>query len=512
MEYFLRMGHKTFLFTLALTTLSLEARAATCGEWAPTLDLTPITGRASTGLKAKWDAAPSCSTFTLDHYEVCWSRGGYAPETPDDALHCVNAGSETRARLMVYRAEMTHSARVFACADAACSTPYGSMDDESVATDGDLDDAASATTERELWVMPSVTDYTDTDRVVSDTTSTAAAALIVPKGWTGEGALAVWYGAQSGTATIRFQRADSAGWADFNSSSTTFSSPVDVAVGVNGGVGNLVHPSHPWVVPETTSRPGYTPRRTYRMYVQTDDDGAAPFDVVSVQSVDDVGDDFGLQCNDPAGCSADGDTCLDTYRCAWDEAQAVTELCGDGTSSCDNLASAGQGRFLYDFHKDSDGAIDFRREAPLMAFTGKASTGCGASSGGPDDIYVAGWNPRREAWDLDSTGSCPNEAVEARHDQGAIALPNGEFKLYVKKNNTSYTVVYFDGTSWGDETAIDIAFEGGDTIDQTCLENIYTLSHGNGRARQEGALIRTVPGDSCFDMSAGGIAFLQLTN
>ena len=507
------MGHNTLLFTLALSSFSMEVHAATCGEWAATLDMAPIAGRASTALKAKWDAAPSCSTFTLDHYEVCWSRGEDAPETPADALRCVNAGANTRARLMVYRSEMTHAARVFACADAACSTPYGTTDDESIAIADDRDDAATATTDRELWVMPSVADYSDTDRVISDSTATAASALIVPKGWTGEGALAIWYSTQSGTATIRFQRADSAGWADFNNSATTFSSPVDVAVGVSGGAGNLVHPSHPWVVPETTSRPGYTPRRMYRMYIQTDDDGAAPFDVVSVQSVDDVGDDFGLQCNDPAGCSADGDTCADTYRCAWDEAQAVTELCGDGTSSCDNLANAGQGRFLYDFHTDSDGAIDFRREAPLMAFTGKASASCGGkSSGAPDDIYVAAWNPRAEVWDLDTTSSCPNEAVEARHDQGAIALPNGEFKMYVKKNNTSYSVLYFDGSSWGDETSIDVEFDGGDAIDQECLENIYTLSHGNGRARNEGALIRTTPGDACFDMAAGGIAFLQLTN
>lgn len=471
------------------------------------------TRRPSAGYALAWVDAPSCSSFGVDHYEVCWNEGSEAPGDPFNADQCRVMGRSLSGQILVNRSNTTFAGRVFACATASCTDYYGLNSGETIASASADDDEASATTDTEQWVLTSISDYADTDRAIDDSNANSASALMILPGWPGENHLALWWSSNSSPEKIHYKRATIAAWQDFNSAGMGWTPTVEVAAGVYSGTGVFVKPTHPWVVPEVQEQPGYNTVRTYRMFLQVDDDGSAPFNIASIGSRDDVGDDFGLECLNPANCTADGDTCLAGNMCGWDNADAVVEVCGDSTAACSNLTNAGMGRFMFDNLRDSDGAVNFQRDRLRMVFTGQRTYECGSGRPtGGDDVYMAIWSPAAKAWAVNSTSGCPDENVDQRHDHGLIALPRGEWKMYAKKDNKEYKVIYFTGASWENEQDIDISFDGGSAVDHACLENIYTLSHRGGGQYYQGGFVRTKPGDECFGRTGGGVAYLELQN
>ena len=496
-----------------LVGLGAPATALACGEWAPELTLSTHASRPSAGFEATWVDAPTCSSFTVDHYEVCWAQEATAPGDPFSAEGCRVMGRSLSGKFMVNRSNSTFASRVFACENASCTDYYGLDTGQTIASAAADDDEASATTETEQWVLTSISDYADTDRAVDDTNANSASALMILPGWPGDNHLAVWWSSHSSPETIHYKRSTMAGWQDFNSATMGWTATVDVAAGVYSGTGVFVKPTHPWVIPEVAQEPGYNEVRTYRMFLQADDDGSAPFNIVSIGSRDDVGDDFGLECLNPANCTADGDTCLAGNMCGWDNSDAVVEVCGDGTEACSNLTNAGMGRFMFDNLRDSDGAVNFQEDKLRMVFTGQRTYACGSGrpSGG-DDVYMAVWSPVTHVWTVDATAGCPNEKVDQRHDHGLIALRKGEYKMYAKKDNKEYKVTYYNGAAWENEQDIEIVFDGGGEVDHACLENIYTLAHRGGGKYYQAGFVRTKPGDECFGRTGGGVAYLELQN
>lgn len=493
-----------------------NALATTC-TWDANLTVATLPGYESAALDLTWTPVTNCGTFTFSNYRVCWNRSGTAPDEPDEADRCAPLGgpiSKADADFFVHWSSTQHSVRLFACdrADDDCADHFGSFVDED-----NSDDVGTVTTAQEIWVIEDVNSYSDTSRTVSDSSANAAGAFYYSAG-THDGKLGLWWSTSVSTReTIRYNRPSSTGWKNFNNHSSwqfTMSAGATVAVEPDtGSSGKFRDCTHPWVVPTYDST-----TRGVRMQVHCG--ASSDTEIYRIDSVDEAGSDFGLECL--GSCAADGIACPTGDMCDWDDddssgGAAVLDICSDETlPACFYLNNSGHGKYIWgSLFGDY---VDFGSDTPVMVFTG--SPGSGADCDGfADDIYTATWNPGSATWSVPyvtSPKNCPTITITDRHDPGILPLPFGEAKMYLQSGLTEFQVYHSDGTTWFGPSAITIGFDdgsGGYSLGtpslHTCLENIEIIIYHDGQTGFEGAFFKANTG-SCF--SAGGILFAEHRN
>ena len=465
-----------------------------------------------------WDQiVADCGTFTYHHYEICWLKGPSSsppgvPGTPAAADECIQVGppSTTTKSYLVHRADRAWDAAIFACDDEDCTDWYGEEGAETVTYDTDDD----TVTEAEQWLLTSIYDEDDTDCVVDESEhANCSTSLIYPTGWTTyAGYLALWY--STADHEIFYQRAPSSSWTDWNTASWTTATLVSVKTTTSSGRYN--DPSHPWAVPVDDGN------KYIRMFYNVVDSTTGGTEVEYIDSVDEEGADFELECVS-GSCSVDGQSCSVGGLCDWDNDYGdagvpVVAVCSDSTSSCDYLANAAHGRLLWDY-VGGGWAIDFGADTPMMMFTGAPDgTSCTRPGDIRDDIYLAQWSYSSSAWGVFTDGGspdCPEEEAIDVHDPAMIPLPGGEFKRYVAYDdggNRYILVKYWNGSSWEDQSAVEIVFDdGSDTpLTGTCIGNVDTLVYKNGATTYEGMFMHVSSGTGCPDNC--GIIYAEHVN
>jgi hypothetical protein len=146
----------------------------------------------------------------------------------------------------------------------------------------------------------------------------------------------------------------------------------------------------------------------------------------------------------------------------------------------------------------------------------------------PTYVYTATWTPGTPgSWSVayGTSPNCPTITTTGRHDPAVIALPGGEYKVYVHRGLEEFEVLYFDGATWSAPRDIVLAFDdgaggytvpsGGTTSLHKCLENLDTFVWHDGQTGYEGAFAKANldnlnDASDCFDSS--GILFLEHRN
>ena len=515
--------HATPRLAVALALLVLPARgwAAPCTTWNAGYSVAPHSSKGSVALTHTWTPTANCDTFTFDHYRACWFYAasdspptGYPSSPNPTSSTCQSLASAVGASSStswVQRSDSAFNSRIFACQNSTCTQYWGDGTyGAGITTDSDRDEA---TTEVERWLMPSVEDYEDTDRVVADTSANVSAAMFYPEGFEDgdsedmEGVLGLWYSTKDGgIEVLRYQRAATSGWQDFNNTTWDVSA-LEIGRGTDD-TGDFGSPTHPVVLP-VVETDGMVVDRFVRMIVQVEAGAGDPYQIWQVDSLDDLGTEFGLECVS-GPCSVHGGTCADEELCDWSGAEGVIEA--DGSSGSFYLTSASHCRLIYDYI--GLGAWDPDVDDLSLIFTGSPGS-CGT---GPDDVFLAEWTG--SAWDVPVSGSCALPEWADRHDPGVIPFPDGGFKAYLHKDLDFFEVCYHNGVAWEYCREIEFVFDDGfeTAINPACLENIDTLVFIDG-GPQEGGFVkiwvdRTTPqypsAVSCFDTA--GIAFIEHTN
>ena len=448
-------------------------------------------------------ASPPYNAFTFHHYAVC-TVAGSTPLAAPTAADCFSESdvATVGADKWVHRSNKAFATSVFACGNAGCTIYYGLGGRGSVTSGTNQD---TVTTDPETWVLSGVESYADMDRVITDEFANAPATLFYPEGWTNAGYLGIWYSTGDGGPVIMHTIADSEGWQNFNGA--TFSTATPVAEGTTGPGGPFSNVSHQWVAAVDDGT------EYIRMFFQGGDE--EPFTVWSVDSTDDIGDDFALTCySSPCeGAGLDGETCPYGGECDYDDDDATehglatggardgAELCSTdpASSTCNWLTSCAHGRCMLGYIEDP--TVDFSVDNPMMLFSGKTDHTYGDA--GLGDVFQAEWDTGTESWDTPNNGSSyAYDAIADYHDPGIVPLPNGEFKGYFKSNNAintvaSFQVCYYAYTGsaweWGDCTPIELGFEGaGAQVPALpfCLNNIDTIVMIDENGPHEGAFFQ----------------------
>jgi len=507
---------------------------ATCTPWSPVLVAQESTAHPSSKLDFDWtNTVSNCvdSGFTFHHYEVCWNKGAYgsspsAPATPAAAEGCTKVFSQGAmvAEKFVHRAYLDFNTRIFACDNADCTDIFGDHGDETVSNDDD-----DAQTEQEVYILEDITAYSDGDRTIDDAAANCSAALYYDLGWTYADQLALWWSTDNdGVQEIWYKRSDTAGWRSWNTLVAADWDDEGIVAEGTGGSGLYGSPTHPWVAAYDDAT-----TRKIRLFVNTNNDGSAgpPYEIGFVDSVDEWGADFGLECDDGGDCVADGDTCVQYDYCDWedddeDSEPAVEGPCSNGLDACSNLVRAGHGRILRDYIGNG-WSINFDTQTPKMIFTGANDDGtssadgdCSATGTGQDDLYAAVWNNSSELWDVATdSGSpdCPVDESEDRHDPGIIPLPGDEYKRYAFEGLDTLHVAYWNGSTWEDESAVLVHFDdgsggAGSAVDPYCFDNPDAIVYHDG-SPVEGMFLHLMEdwgAHSCFDDA--GIAYAEHIN
>lgn len=497
---------------VSLLLATTTAHATVCTPWDAGFAATRAVPKGSQALSYRWTGVGDCDGFTLHHYEVCWNDGEFgsgplAPESPQESgASCTSyggVGAATSGKEFVYRSYRSFGVRVFACADEDCSSWYG---DGSVGSDA-LDDAGSVATAKERWVFEDILDYADSDRAIDDATATAADALFYGTDFTAAGRLGLWYTAtEGGASVVRQVTADVTGWQNWNLTSS-WGTSLTVASAAREPEGYFGGLSRAWVAPADDGS-AYV-----RLFLEMDDDGdpgsGAPTQVWSVDSVDDAGRNFALQCVG-SDCSPDGALCPVGGLCDWEDdggdgGAAVLEIGGEGGEEDAWLTMAGGGRVLFGWLDDENHAVDFDTDSPVMLFNGASACAYGT--------YAATWDG--SAWQVPTDGSCPEPLSTAGVDPAVVELPNGEFKVYL------HTASGYDVCIYGDEgleacAPVDFAFDNGTALGRVdpslaaCTSNLDVTSLKAGNSTFEGGFVAAATDSGCF--SSGGIAFLEHRN
>lgn len=484
--------------------------AAACPTWDAAFRAERLRGSGSSALRYSWAPPPSCSGFPVDHLEICWTQdtAGSMPVAPARPGDCLDADSTQRHAVeYVHRSNRSFALQIFACGDEACSPWYPSTSRT----------IAGVTTDKERWVIGEVDGYTDPDRTISDPNATAASAFVYPADFSSVGRLGIWYSTgDGGGQKIRQRRSRSTRWGHWNTNGARFGPVVDVAYSAMGA-GAFGWVTHPWAVPAMDAGMPYV-----RLFVQADDDNNTkvdePYQVWSVDSLDEDGTDYGLVCLGGA-CAVDLGACAYGQPCDWLDASldggvAMPELGATGDIDSAFLTSASHGQLLFPWLSDTDGAVDFGTETPSLLFTG-ASDGCAAA---PDDLFLGAWDGATWGLEIDG-GNCPVVAMEDAHDPSAIPLPDGSFKVYMQLGMTEYQVCHLDGDVVEGCEPIELAFDDGTWMGQldetlaSCTDNFTAfVADMDGSLHQATLLHAMGAGTGCFDTGAGGILMAELRN
>lgn len=510
-----------------------------------------MSGHESAALTATWSKVSNCTGYSFDQYKLCFNKqvsdGNGAtfpsvPSSPSAAFGCYpvsnNMATES-ATVFVHRSYQDWTARLFACDNYSCSDWYGlnTANGEVLVDDSDTEE-----TKPEIWVLEDIDDYdTDTDRVVAEDNASASAALFYPNGFPSEGYLGLWWSVDEDhfnlPSRIEQKVASNSGWQNFNTTSWGSTQTVAQEPAIDPA-GTFENPTHPWVLAMKDGLDYYI-----QMFFHLGPQGQ--YEVWRIESHDEDGQDFGLDCTDTGGCAVGADECGYGEPCNWEtpdtgEAAEVVVCSDTGDAACFYIASAGHGRVAHDYV--AYGAATPTDE-PFMLFTGNTHTQTSAddpercSIGGTTaDLYQLTYDASGELWSmpLDTGTACPDGVVmEDVHDPGVIPLPNGAFRVYYQVNLDSFEVAFWNGTSLEEGVPLLIAFDDTSTYGITagglygsgnrpdlgaCLENIDTLVFPDPPTVHEGAFFKagitgydnSDPTDDCF--VDGGIVFAEHRN
>ena len=254
--------------------------------------------------------------------------------------------------------------------------------------------------------------------------------------------------------------------------------------------------------------------------------------VVSVDSVDDEGTDFGLACS--GECTYDCDTTGEL--CQWPGVGSVA-IAAKGTAGTFQLNNALHGRLVWDYIADAltdDGALDVSTtgDEPMMVVSSELHPiTCSSYTLGDsdeDDVLVAERDASGQAWLISNSGanSCADDWTgEDQHDPAVTPLQDDAFKMYAVEWDTStheVVITYYDGTDWETDTATPkFELEDGTVISHKCLTNPATIVRNESGTIYEGMFIDGYADDAYpdgADCPAGealpqkGIFFAILTN
>ena len=529
----------------AAPLLESETLAQAC-PWNANLTTSATSDHESESLTYSWTEVGSCPDFTFDHYQICrvkdtdisGSRATPDSTSPDCEITVVTKSVTSLPFDFVHRSQMQYGTSIFACENALCTEYWGGP---GCATCSATNFRTDAYTEKERWVLEDVysatAPYSDSDRVIDEVTGrnpSASAALMYPGGLTYGGQLGIWWSEGSttgGTPTINYKRAEDTGWQDWNTY-TGWEGETTVVEGVAGGSGSLREPTHPWVVSAGAVESAFV-----RLFFHT---AGSIKQIWSLDSTDDVGDAFDVECGDTGGCDLDVDTCAygdlcDLEDVSADGGEATLEICADtDDADCFYLDEAAHGRLVTNYVEDP--VVEFASEEPSLLFTGQMDSTCSAYSG-ESDIMQAWWDAGAQAWDMDVDGSCPDGTIgEDRHDPGVIPLPEGEFKVYMQHgagdgadDGGHIEVCYWNGTLWEDCQDVEFAFDDGSSRGVSpnsmglgtlaeiyeCVANIDAIVFIESGTVYEGAFLKaatwtTHDSDACF--LNGGVLYAEHRN
>ncbi len=488
---------------------------ATCDAWDAGFSAGSLSDHESAALTFGWtEVVDDCGTFTFHHYETCWDKGDYgsspsAPASPAAADDCVEVAgaSSTAISDFVHRAYKDFSAVIFACDNEACDDWLG--DDGETVTN----DEAIGQTVQEMWMLDQIDGYTDTDRAIDDQYASCSAALIYPTGFDSAGMLGLWWSSNDHTnpQKIYQRRANTTTWEQWNTDGSWVADEL-VAEGT-GSSGRYADPTHPWVAAVDDGS------QYIRLFVQVETE---PYEIEWIDSVDEDGRDFELECTLEEDCEADEVTCLHEDECDWendseDGGDPEEAICADGTSTCDYLSNAAHGRLLWDYIANG-WAIDFSSDEMGMLFTG-APDGTTCSQlppppelGAPDDLYSALW--ASSSWSVLMDSGCPDAESEDRHDPAMILLPGAEFKRYAFEGTKTLDVAYWNCSSWEDESEVIVVFDDGSEteVDETCFDNPDTLVYKNGATTIEAMFVHVLDDPGCFSATTAGVVYATHEN
>jgi hypothetical protein len=412
------------------------------------LAIAPHAERPSAGFDVSWAAFPSvCDGFTIIKFRIVLKEGG-VPSSITDGVYFDAPATVTSRDAFVDRAERAYTPRIFACDNDTCTDIFGDGVGESFSNTS----ASAATTEAEEWVVVGVDQASST--YYAHPGYGAVSSFFYPEGWGRDDKLA-FYWDDSSSGAIKMKYASSAGWQNFNTS-TWVTPPTSVARSetanidfdsINHAVAfPVLFGTDPYVRMLAQNHPGFETGWEHRH-------------IVSVDSVDDEGDDFSLYINN---CNSGG-----IGNCDWTNEGEIA-ICADGTSACAEVDQAGHMRWMWDYVTYGPPNLD--EDEPMLVFGGEgedeeeAGEDCLSALGGEEfqnDILLATWDGL--GWVVAQDGSgCPEVLIADYHDPGVTPLSGDAFKIYAK--------------AWGDSGDITTFYYSNGAIEVDSLGNPKTAT------------------------------------
>ncbi len=477
-----------------------QAWAAPCGTLNPPVTAAPKAGIESKAITVSWTNGPpaACTNSAGDHWDgtnklrLRRAAGNIAPANPTAGTQVADMNLLAVSRDdFVGRSDKLYSYALFACEDASCSSWYadgsGSLEDET-------NTEASATTEAEVWVLTGVTGESDVTSVaIDDPSANAPHIFFYPSDW-GSGLsnkLAIYYSerADGGSPSeVLYTIHDDTGWPASNplNDPASWASTTLVAEGSNDLADDDYKADHPWAM---LTRDGSDKR--VQLFVQSQ--GLANNKAIQIESVDEVGDDFGLSCG--------GSSCSTTML----DGAGYVAIDADGTAGTDWVVHLQHSRVGWNYI--SDAYIDSGTDQPfMMVKMGRPAADECSDTGLYDDIGRAdgAWDSGTSTWkwEVETDGGspdCPVVHIEDGHDNTMIPLPGGEFKLYYKDWSTEeWYVTYWNGAVWEDDALITFEWDGSSSgPDHDCIENPSAVVHVDGASINEAMAFRLLDSDNC---------------
>ncbi len=456
---------------------------AACG-WDAELAAVTHDPRSSAAFTVSWAAAASsCGSFSLQKYRIVLNDAG-TPTSPTDGIQFDAPAVNTSRNTFVYRADREYYFKIYACDDSGCTDLLGD------AEDSPTNDTYILSTEPEVWLVTGVTAASTTDYAQQG--PGAASVFFYPSGWTRDDHLAMYW-EDSSNHTIKYKYATTSGWQDFNNA-TWLAPPVPVAQSETA-VDDFKYIGHPYALPVNDGVDDVV-----RLLAQNHPGSGSWFPdnhVVSVDSVDDIGDDFGLYdltCNsgNPGVCD-------------WSGVGEVA-ICADGTAGCSEVDNALHGRWAWEYMVL--GPPDLSVDEPMVLFSGEGDDEedgtCQATlpdNDNKNDILLATWDASGQEWVVSLDGSgCPEALIADYHDPGVVPLPDGatdDFKVYAKAWNAGTLTTFYVTDLSSSPTVEDCldcqpnpTFKFDDIydtpLDTDCMANVDVFTYLDGSTPREG--------------------------
>lgn len=499
-----RLQYRSVIAAIAATIVAAAPGAAHAAcTWTPALVMTQLSGEESHGFHFSWSTTFAGACPTIDHFRVAIDDAG-TPSGPGMG----DLGGSTSAgvlNLRPHRAQRHYDAKIWACKNSDCSSVFGTGAGEAIIRFSASSDVAGLSTAQEEWSIVGMDgdgpENVGIDAFTSDANDVSS--FFYPGGWTYGGTLAV-YGRDFGNRSVLQSRAAVSGWTNFNTvewETDTSADSVEV-FGSHESDADYDDVSHVYAYPVTDG--------TAEFIEVLAQNAGTSLQVVWAQSTDDVGDDFGSSFTTSTVCYGAG------TACDWPAAETagVAGIALDpGDWGFDSLL---HGRWMWSVI--ANGPPDLSTDTPSILVTGgpDGSTCADVDSddadtdAGPDDIYMATWDPSAgwEMVDGPDGGSCPDVLIADAHDPGVTPLPSGDFKIYVVTTSTHEVRTYYYHAG-----AIEVAYAtpvfdwdpaGSIHISHGCLANIDSFAFVDGSGPHEGMFVYVHQGGTFQSSSCTG--------